>query len=232
MSVRTSIPIGRPNTRFDSSACSQLTKKSRKAVSRDVAAVSVEWLHFFWRHLLPRAANPHIFYKVDSTNSRCWRDGRLANLGFRSSSSLRPLRREKNPRFSGRRNREIRETRRTIYVARSRSPTLGSARWGTHLTGTGNDCFVYPSACSKNSRRREHPFAAGTKGLVCACDGDGCRRALGVGAGNEIRIKIKISGPPVYTSVWMLQGARITATFCHFFDGSGACSGRGAFTAS
>ena len=48
-----------------------------------------------------------------------------ANLGFFSSSSLHPLRREKNSRISGRRNREIRENRRILYVVASRSPTLG-----------------------------------------------------------------------------------------------------------
>ena len=41
--------------RYHSSACSQLTKKSRKAVSRDVAAASISRLHFFWRLLLPKA---------------------------------------------------------------------------------------------------------------------------------------------------------------------------------
>ena len=41
------------DTRFDSSVCSQLTKKSRKAVCPEAATVSIEWLLFFWRRLLP-----------------------------------------------------------------------------------------------------------------------------------------------------------------------------------
>ena len=55
--------------------------------------------------------------------------GGARKCGARSNWSLRPSRCEKNTRFSGRRIGPIVETRHILYVARSRSPTLESARW-------------------------------------------------------------------------------------------------------
>ncbi len=55
---------------YHATACSQLRKKPRKAVSRDVAAVSIARLQFFWRLLLPRAETGHILLHEDGRRTR------------------------------------------------------------------------------------------------------------------------------------------------------------------
>ena len=56
-----------------------------------------------------------------------------------------------------------------IYLPHARSLTLESARGTNHVSGTGNDCFVCSSACSRNiSALADHGCAAGKKGLDCA----------------------------------------------------------------
>jgi hypothetical protein len=81
----------------------------------------------------------------------------------------------KNSRTSGRRSGQNRESGRIFCVARSRSPTLESARAAIKVSGTGNDCFVCSIACARISSRPGYAWAWEKRGRTALVKGD--RRA-------------------------------------------------------